>query len=113
MSYKDKIDPNDPLSDRAMMLLEKWDKSVFRKILELENEVNQEHIYHQRKFDISCKLPNTAWGRSGLVKATNEAMGIYDYCFLLIQADRALDQMKTRIKRLYFLLGFNEELGER
>ena len=47
---KDKIDPNDPLSDRAMMLLEKWDKSVFRKILELENEVNKEHIFHQRKF---------------------------------------------------------------
>ena len=108
MSYKDKLNPHNLPSERARMLLEKWDKSVFKEIIELEDEVTKEHVFHQRKYDLHCKLPKNGWGRCGLISAADEAMSINDYCFLLVQAEDALDQMKARINGLYYLLGWNE-----
>ena len=108
VSFQDKLNLYNQPSERAKMLLEKWDESVFQEIVRLEDEVNKEHQFHQKKYDISCKLPKNGWGRGGLASAADEAMAINDYCFLLVQAEDALDQMKARIKGLYYLLGWNE-----
>ena len=110
VSYKAKLDPNNPPSERAIMLLEKWDKSVFNKIFDLAEEARKERIWHQQKYDLKGKLPKNGWGRPGLVKAADEASGYYSYSFLLYQAEEKLDQIKAEIKGLYALLEWEDHL---
>ena len=93
MSYKAKLDPNNPPSEREIMLLEKWDKSVFNKLFDLAEEVRKERIFHQQKYDLKCKLPKNGWGRTGLIIAANKASAYYSYSFLLSQAEEKLDQI--------------------
>jgi len=108
VSYKAKLNPNKPPSERAIMLLEEWDKSVLNKLFILAEEVKKERIFHQQKYDINCKLPKNGWGRVGLNQAANEANGYYSYDFLMMQAEEKLDQIKAEIKGIYTLLDWED-----
>ena len=110
-SYQYKIDPNKPPSERALILLEKWDKSVLKKLVEIEKEFAKECRWLSNKHDPTGKLPHNGWGRPALNRAATEANEFYDYKSLWKEAIAAMHQIEARIKGLEVVLGWDEELG--
>jgi len=112
VSYKAKLNPNKPPSERAIALLERWDESSFHQLFDLAKEIEKERIFFQQKYDINCKSPKNGWGRTGLHLAADEANGYYDYQFLLMQAEERLDQIKAQIRGIYALLEWGDNNGK-
>ena len=108
-SYEAKIDPKKPPSDRALMLLKRWDKTCLKKLIEIEKEFANECRWLSNKHDPTGKLPYNGWGRTALNRAATEANGYYDYQFQWVQVEQAMDNIKARIKALDYVLGWWDE----